>query len=74
MLLKYIGLILLQKQEHYSILAVNTLSIIYDLITYYFLRCGYKYNTIIAFRSGRITEYFPKCCPYCSRDDLSFIH
>ena len=89
MLLKYIGLILLQNkalkeqtminqnsftQEFYSILAVNTQSLVQDFNWKFRLRCGYMYNTTIIFRCGRVTENGPKCCPCCGKGDPSFIH
>ena len=38
------------------------------------LRCGYKYNTTIAIRSGRVIESCPKFCPCCGKGDQSYIH
>lgn len=35
------------------------------------LRCGYKYNATISFRSGRITENGHKCCLCCDKGDKS---
>ncbi|KAG4086353.1 hypothetical protein H8356DRAFT_1434561 [Neocallimastix lanati (nom. inval.)] len=38
------------------------------------LRAGYKYNTIIAIRSGRVSDDCPKFCPCCGKalDELQF--
>jgi len=36
------------------------------------LRCGYKYNTTIAIRMGRVSEDCPKTCPCCGEDNQSF--
>ena len=38
------------------------------------LRCGYKYNTTIAVRIGRISEDCPKSCPCCGEGNRSFEH
>jgi len=38
------------------------------------LRAGYKYNTTIVFRGGRVSNSCPKFCPCCGRGDQSFIH
>jgi len=38
------------------------------------LRCGYKYNTTIAIRMGRISEYFPTTCPCCGKSNQFFEH
>jgi len=37
------------------------------------LRAGYKYNTTIAIRSGRVSDDCPKFCPCCGKGDQSFI-
>jgi len=37
------------------------------------LRAGYKYNTTIAIRSGRISDDCPKFCPCCGKGEQSFI-
>ena len=37
------------------------------------LRCGYKYNTTIAIRMGRVSEDCPKSCPCCGEDNQSFL-
>ncbi|KAG4087309.1 hypothetical protein H8356DRAFT_1433819 [Neocallimastix lanati (nom. inval.)] len=38
------------------------------------LRCGYKYNTTIAIRMGRVSEDCPKSCPCRGEDKKSFEH
>ena len=36
------------------------------------LRFGYKYNTTIAIRMGRVSEDCPKTCPCCGEGNQSF--
>ena len=36
------------------------------------LRCGYKYNTTIAIRMGRVSEDCPKTCLCCGEVNQSF--
>jgi len=36
------------------------------------LRCGYKYNTTIAIRMGRVSEDCHKTCPCCGEGNQSF--
>jgi len=38
------------------------------------LLCGYKYNTTIAIRMGRVLEDYPKICPSCGEGNQSFEH
>jgi len=38
------------------------------------LRCGYKFNTTIAIRMGRVSNDCPKTCPCCGQGDQSFVH
>jgi hypothetical protein len=38
------------------------------------LRRGYKYNTTIAIRIGRVSEDCPKTCPCCGEGNQSFEH
>jgi len=38
------------------------------------LRAGYKYNTIISIRSGRVSNNCSKFFPCCGKGDQSFIH
>ena len=38
------------------------------------LRCGFSYNTVIAIRSGRVTNDCPRFCPCCGQDEQSFDH
>jgi len=37
------------------------------------LRAGYKYNTTIAIRSGRVSDDYPKFCPCCGKGEQSTI-
>ncbi|OUM66093.1 hypothetical protein PIROE2DRAFT_6805 [Piromyces sp. E2] len=38
------------------------------------LRCGFSYNTIIAIRSGRVTNDCPRMCSCCGQGEQSFDH
>jgi len=38
------------------------------------LHCGYKYNTTIFIRMGRVSEVCPKSCPCCGEGNQSFEH
>jgi len=38
------------------------------------LGCGYKYNTTVAIRMGRVSEDCPKTCPCCGEGNQSFEH
>jgi len=38
------------------------------------LRAGYKYNTTIAIRYGRVSDNCPKFCPCCGKGKQSFIN
>ena len=37
-------------------------------------RCGFKCNTVIAIRSGRVIDDCPRYCPYCGLGKQSFEH
>lgn len=38
------------------------------------LRCGYEYNSKIAFKSQRVLKECPSYCPCCQQGDQSFEH
>jgi len=83
MLLKKIGLILLQNKILKELIKKNQNSFTHELYSMGIhlgfswilcLRWRYKYNIIITFRSGRVTKNWPKYRPYCGKGDQSYIH